>query len=125
MAAALESPGPPPPPASPALDVVRGWLGRHMRVTLTDGRVLVGRLHCLDWQRNILLQDALLWRAPDATAAAAAAAETPAEAAKRALGVVLVGAAHVVRYEIATAEPAQQAAVTPADVAATFAGAIS
>ena len=32
-------------------------LGQPLRVTLSDGRLLQGRLHCLDWKQNILLRD--------------------------------------------------------------------
>ena len=37
-------------------------LGAEVRLTLTDERVLVGRLHCVDWKYNIILRDAELWK---------------------------------------------------------------
>ncbi len=55
-------------------------LGEIFRVTLSDGRVLQGRLHCLDWKQNILLRDAV-------------------EGGKRPLGLVAVEARYVVKYE--------------------------
>jgi small nuclear ribonucleoprotein (snRNP)-like protein len=35
-------------------------MGEKLRVHLTDGRILVGYLHCLDYKRNILLRDTVL-----------------------------------------------------------------
>ena len=69
-------------------------LGSPLRVTLTDGRVLLGRLHAIDWQQNIVLRDTELWLAAEARAR-----ETRAEAVKRHLGLVAVSAQHVVAYE--------------------------
>ena len=43
---------------SPAISSVRSHLDDQMRVTLTDGRVLIGRFECFDKQRNVLLRDA-------------------------------------------------------------------
>ena len=43
-----------PPPTAHTL------MGEKLRVHLTDGRILVGYLHCLDYKRNILLRDTVL-----------------------------------------------------------------
>ena len=50
-----------PSPPSP-LSVARAYLGGHLRLTLSDKRVVSGRLHCLDWKANLILSDALLER---------------------------------------------------------------
>ncbi len=41
-----------------ARDRVRDHLDELLRVTLTDGRVLVGKFSCFDKQRNVLLIEA-------------------------------------------------------------------
>ena len=46
---------PPTPPST-----AHTLLGEKLRVHLTDGRILVGYLHCLDYKRNILLRDTVL-----------------------------------------------------------------
>ncbi len=75
-----------------ALDRVKGsLLGSPLRVTLVDGRVLLGRLHCLDWKQNILLRDTM----------EVARADDPG---RKALGLVAVEARHVTRYECAVEE---------------------
>ena len=37
-------------------------MGCEVRFTLTDERVLVGKLHCIDWKENVILRDAELWK---------------------------------------------------------------
>lgn len=44
--------------ASTAKEAVRGVLGRHTRVLLTDGRVVEGTLDCMDNSGNLVLSDA-------------------------------------------------------------------
>lgn len=70
-------------------------LGRVLRVTLTDGRVIIGRLHALDWKQTIILRSAELWRAPEELRAEAAVDTT-----KRALGLVAIEARDVAKYEV-------------------------
>jgi hypothetical protein len=102
-------------PATPALaeEALRAHLERFMRVTLSDGRVVVGRFYCLDRERNVVLTDAYaqppplpaaaqaaaLAAAPALTAAEAAAAEE-ASLASRFLGVVMVPGRHLVKAEL-------------------------
>lgn len=38
-----------------------------LRVSLTDGRVIIGRFSCYDKQQNVLLTDAREFRSPDCT----------------------------------------------------------
>ena len=78
---------PAPPAAAAALARAQELLGSQLRVTLSDGRVLLGRLHCLDWKQNILLRDT----------AEVAQAGSPG---RKALGLVAVEARHVTRYEV-------------------------
>ena len=90
-----------PPTANPALPL----LGQTLRVVLTDGRVLVGRLHCIDWMQNIVLRDTELWRPPNATQSdAPEAPELPV--GKRLLGLVSIASKFVVSYEVGAAAAA-------------------
>ena len=81
----------------PALSACRPLLGSFLRISLKDGRVLVGRLHCVDWQQNIILRDTELW-----LPLAQLEQEQKGEAEKRAMGQVAVAARHVLSYEAAT-----------------------
>lgn len=74
-------------------------LGSLLRVTLTDGRVLLGRLHCVDWKQNVVLRDTELSRPPEVLEG-----ETRAEAQKRYMGLVAIAAQHVVSYEVEAAD---------------------
>ena len=77
-----------PNPAAPLL-------GRVLRVTLHDGRAIIGRLHALDWKQTIILRCAELWRAPEDLRA-----EVPVDTTKRALGLVAIEARDVAKYEV-------------------------
>jgi len=101
-------------PATPALaeEALRAHLERFMRVTLSDGRVVVGRFYCLDRERNVVLTDAYAQPPPPTAAAAAAAKRAPAltaaeaaaaeeaSLASRFLGVVMVPGRHLVKAEV-------------------------
>lgn len=52
----------PPPTSSPALTAASLLMGCEVRFTLTDERVLVGKLHCIDWKENVILRNAELWK---------------------------------------------------------------
>jgi hypothetical protein len=65
MATAASSPAAPLDAAS-ALAAATAFLGGAVRLTLSDARVLTGRLHCLDWKGNVILRDAALVRPPPA-----------------------------------------------------------
>lgn len=95
---------PTPQPAAHTL------LGEKLRVHLTDGRVLVGYLHCLDYKKNILLRDTVLASSqqPEIPGGSdpAAAATSPAPTAltdvitnDKILGLVCIERQHVVKYE--------------------------
>jgi len=43
----------------------KSWLGRYVRVTASDGRVLVGKLWCLDAHGNIILMDTEEYKSPE------------------------------------------------------------
>ena len=51
---------------SPALTAASLLMGCEVRFTLTDERVLVGKLHCIDWKENVILRDAELWKSSSA-----------------------------------------------------------
>eukprot|EP00285_Hemiselmis_virescens_P018259 CAMPEP_0173394552 /NCGR_PEP_ID=MMETSP1356-20130122/28106_1 /TAXON_ID=77927 ORGANISM="Hemiselmis virescens, Strain PCC157" /NCGR_SAMPLE_ID=MMETSP1356 /ASSEMBLY_ACC=CAM_ASM_000847 /LENGTH=122 /DNA_ID=CAMNT_0014352965 /DNA_START=26 /DNA_END=394 /DNA_ORIENTATION=- len=44
--------------AQPMLAAVKRYVNRRMRITLTDGRVVVGTCICIDYQGNILMNNA-------------------------------------------------------------------
>lgn len=46
-----------------AVEIVKRQLDNFLRVTLSDGRVLIGRFACFDKQRNVLLVEARETRA--------------------------------------------------------------
>ena len=70
-----------------ALERVRGWLGRTMRVTLSDGRVVTGQFHCLDWLGNAMLK-------------LAEVSSPSAPGQVRVLGLVCIPARHAVSFEL-------------------------
>lgn len=37
------------------IDVIKSWLHKPMRVTVTDGRIFVGEFICFDKNKNIML----------------------------------------------------------------------
>lgn len=45
-----------------AKENVRDWVNRFMRVTISDGRVFIGRFVCVDNQKNIILSEATEYR---------------------------------------------------------------
>ena len=81
-------------------------MDRRARVRLSDGRVVQGKLTCLDWQGNLLLSEASL--------------EVPAKGggeAAQTLGVAIVPARHLLACELLDAggaAPAQPASVAGA-----------
>ena len=49
----------------PGVLTLKSWIGRPVRIRLTDGRLVTGTLRCLDRDRNLLLAWATA-RVPDA-----------------------------------------------------------
>ncbi len=45
-----------------ALEKASALMGAEVHFTLIDARVLVGRLHCIDWMSNVILRDAEIWK---------------------------------------------------------------
>ena len=72
----------------------RAWLGRQLRLTLVDRRVVAGALHALDGRGNLVLRHTQEWAEPRVVAG-----ETPTEAARRFMGTVVVSLDNVVRVE--------------------------
>lgn len=70
-------------------------LGQYLRVSVTDGRVLIGRLVCIDAFGNTVLTDAEELPA----SAAVAAAESRLEAARRWIGPVSIKSEFIVKAE--------------------------
>ena len=67
-------------------------LGARLRVTLADGRVLTGHLHCLDWKQNILLRDSFVKSSFDEI-------DENSDSSEKFLGLIAIEAKDVVKYE--------------------------
>jgi small nuclear ribonucleoprotein (snRNP)-like protein len=72
----------------PLVKKARKLLYRRLRVGVEDGRVFVGRFHCLDKQGNIILYDTLELRYVPGPSGAALNEPPPVE--QRSLGLVLI-----------------------------------
>ncbi|KAH8942495.1 hypothetical protein BDL97_14G102600 [Sphagnum fallax] len=72
----------------PLVKKARKLLYRRLRVGVEDGRVFVGRFHCLDKQGNIILYDTLELRY--VTGPSGAALNEPPPVEQRSLGLVLI-----------------------------------
>mmetsp|Transcript_37880 Transcript_37880/g.74514 ORF Transcript_37880/g.74514 Transcript_37880/m.74514 type:complete len:90 (-) Transcript_37880:136-405(-) len=64
---------------------LQSFLGKPMRVTITDGRIMSGRFHCFDNQSNIILVDTF---------------QLLNGAKTRRLGQVLITGKHVLKCEV-------------------------
>jgi small nuclear ribonucleoprotein (snRNP)-like protein len=82
------------PSSAPAADAVKRLLGSYVRVSVTDGRVLLGRLTCLDALGNTVLADC-----EEAAPVEQLAAESRTEAARRWIGAVSIKPQFIVRVE--------------------------
>lgn len=72
------------PPAE-AVEYVRRGLDSFVLVDLTDGRRILGRLYCVDHFGNVVLREAEAYVSPQQRRE-----ETPAQSAKRVMGIVSV-----------------------------------
>ncbi|KAI4487363.1 hypothetical protein M0802_007428 [Mischocyttarus mexicanus] len=72
---------------SPAKQKLRGWLNRHLRIKMTDGRVLTGAFLCTDRDANVILGSCIEFLSEDLTEA-------------RALGLVMVPGRHIVTIHL-------------------------
>ncbi|XP_047347466.1 N-alpha-acetyltransferase 38, NatC auxiliary subunit isoform X2 [Vespa velutina] len=72
---------------SPAKQKLRGWLNRHLRIKMTDGRVLTGAFLCTDRDANVILGSCIEFLSEDHTEA-------------RALGLVMVPGRHIVTIHL-------------------------
>lgn len=76
--------------SSPLIKRARKLLYRNLRVGVTDGRVFVGKFHCLDKQGNIILYDAVEYRQIAKPSSSSASASDCME--HRSLGLILISA---------------------------------
>ncbi|KAK2588319.1 hypothetical protein KPH14_004336 [Odynerus spinipes] len=72
---------------SPAKQKLRGWLNRHLKIKMTDGRVLTGAFLCTDRDANVILGSCSEFLSEDHTEA-------------RALGLVMVPGRHIVTIHL-------------------------
>ena len=76
--------------SSPLVKRARKLLYRNLRVGVTDGRVFVGKFHCLDKQGNIILYDAVEYRQIAKPSSSSASSSNCME--HRSLGLILISA---------------------------------
>ncbi len=80
---------------SPVVAKVRGYLGKSLRVTLVDDRVVTGQFICLDSFGNLLLKEA------SASTLSSGVDKSPeVSAATQRMGLVTVAPKHVVKAEL-------------------------
>ncbi len=90
---AIATPALPVDPAQAAREAaVAVYLDKGLRVTLSDGRLVTGRLNCFDAQRNLIVHDAIVTVPATATA----------PAITNSLYQVLVPGKHVIKIEVET-----------------------
>ena len=104
------------PSSEAAIAAAQSLMDRRARVRLSDGRVLLGRLTCLDWQGNLLLSDAAIEAANgggsgggSSGAGASAGAE---DEARGHIGVAVVPAQFLVSCEVLAENAAAVAAAS-------------
>jgi len=73
-------------------DKVKNYLGKQIRITINDGRIIIGRFYCLDYQCNIIVDQATEDIIPTSTNIS-----TPL----RHLGMVIIPHQHLVKCELA------------------------
>ncbi|XP_032689335.1 N-alpha-acetyltransferase 38, NatC auxiliary subunit [Odontomachus brunneus] len=75
------------PEESPAKQKLRGWLNRHLRIEMTDGRILRGAFLCTDRDANVILGSSTEFLSTEHTEA-------------RVLGLVMVPGRHIVSIHL-------------------------
>ena len=70
---------------------IANWLGRSMRIFLSDGRALVGQFLCTDQARNVILGSAHEYLNPE---------EEQRQSDPRILGLAMVPGKHIVSMQI-------------------------
>ena len=73
---------------------VTSWMGSRARVVVTDGRILIGTLECIDKDRNVLLSACDVYRVRKR-------GEADEEEEKRLLGLACIARKHLVSLEMA------------------------
>ena len=78
--------------SNPLVKSVRKLLYKNLRVGVVDGRVFVGKFHCLDKQGNIILYDAVEYR-PITKKVSSSTLSTSSDCMEqRNLGLILISA---------------------------------
>ena len=67
------------------------WLGRNIRIVITDGRTLIGTFLCTDKARNVILGSAQEYRTLE---------ETNKQVEPRMLGLAMVPGKHIVSLQV-------------------------
>eukprot|EP00041_Stephanoeca_diplocostata_P026049 m.694353 g.694353 ORF g.694353 m.694353 type:complete len:487 (-) comp22881_c0_seq1:3308-4768(-) len=82
--------------ASPLRKQLEGLLGRQLRVTLSDGRLIYGKLLCTDRDRNLVLGDSDEYNKCSGTEIGDGDAASSGYEFRRRIGLVMVPGAHIV-----------------------------
>ncbi|GLJ08190.1 hypothetical protein SUGI_0083780 [Cryptomeria japonica] len=78
--------------SNPLVKRIRKLLYKNLRVGVTDGRVFVGKFHCLDKQGNIILYDAVEYRPITKKRSSSSLSASSDSMEKRNLGLILISA---------------------------------
>jgi len=70
---------------------IADWLGRNIRIVITDGRTLIGTFLCTDQSRNVILGSAQEFRSIE---------ETQQHVEPRMLGLAMVPGKHIISLEV-------------------------
>lgn len=73
---------------SPAKQKLKGWLNRHLRIKMTDGRVLIGAFLCTDRDANVILGSCAEYLSEE-------------HREQRTLGLVVIPGRHIVSIHLA------------------------
>ena len=120
MSSQVQAMDAPTPAGDAAIAAAQALMDRRARVRLSDGRVLLGRLTCLDWQGNLLLSDAAVEASSSSSSSGGGGGGSSgdgdgagAEAEARGfIGVAIVPARYLVACEV-LAEDAASASLPP------------
>ncbi|KAJ7555759.1 hypothetical protein O6H91_05G053700 [Diphasiastrum complanatum] len=74
----------------PSVRKARKLLYRRLRVGVQDGRIFVGKFHCLDKQGNIILYDTVEYRQMPTLSSSSAKVDPDPAMEQRSLGLVLI-----------------------------------
>lgn len=79
------------------MEIMNKWV----RIEIKDGRVIIGRLACVDAQCNVILSDSIEYRAIEISPG-------HIEKCKRSIGMTLILSQHLVKCQVAAPDDVDQ-----------------